>query len=92
MEFLKFAILSLQSGLEGDVLGLGGGAGGVTPGIRNRGSGGDAVSDGISSLAFRRQREANSNVGTGTAYDWLSVLKIDDFIKLYIKNKKKVKK
>lgn len=67
---------SLDNGFEGEIVGLGGGAGGVTPGIRKRGTGGDAVSEGIKSLAFRKQSEANSKQGTGTAYDWLSVLKI----------------
>lgn len=74
MEFLKFAIPSLERGSDGDILGLGGGAGGVTPGIRKSGTGGEAVSEGISNLALRRQREPNSIHGTGTAYDWLSVL------------------
>lgn len=66
---------STDKGLEGEGLGLGGGAGGVTPGIRNKGTGGEAVSEGIRSEAFLRQREANSRDGTGTAYDWLSELK-----------------
>lgn len=72
-------MLSFERGFDGDVLGLGGGAGGVTPGIRKSGSGGEAVSDGISSLALRRHKVANSKHGTGTAYDWLSVLKIKKY-------------
>lgn len=60
-------MLSFDRGFDGDGLGLGGGAGGVTPGIRNNGSGGEAVSEGINNLAFRRHSEANSKHGTGTA-------------------------
>lgn len=69
MPFLNVWIPSPDRGLDGEGLGLGGGAGGVTPGIRNRGTGGEAVSEGMRREAFLRQREANSRDGTGTAYD-----------------------
>lgn len=62
-------------GLDGAKVGLGGGAGGVTPGTKNKGSGGaSASSAGNNALAFRRQKVANSKVGTGMAYEMLSKL------------------
>lgn len=67
---------SSDSGLEGASPGEGGGAGGVIPGIRNSGTGGVACDEGMRREAFLRHNEANSNEGTGTAYDWLSQLKI----------------
>lgn len=58
---------SSATGLEGDILGEGGGAGGVTPGIRNKGTGGAVEDEGIKRKAFRRHKEANSRDGTGMA-------------------------
>lgn len=49
--------------------GEGGGAGGVTPGMSSSGTGEFAVSDGSRRYEFRRHKEANSRVATGTAYD-----------------------
>lgn len=74
MELRRLTKSSGLMELEGAGPGLGGGAGGVMPGLTSRGTGDDTAFEGSSNCAFLRHKVANSNVGTGTAYDWLSVL------------------
>lgn len=45
------------------------------PGFTKSGTGDETEFEGRSNWAFLKQRVANSSVGTGTAYDKLSVLK-----------------
>lgn len=69
MAFFKEAIQSDDKGDDGAGPGLGGGIGGCTPDINKRGIGDEAVSEGNKRYAFLKHKEANSNVGTGTAYE-----------------------
>lgn len=67
MVFRRPIILSFDKGLDGAGPGLGGGAGGVTPGIKRRGTGDEAASEGSNKIALCKHNEANSKVATGTA-------------------------
>lgn len=69
MAFFNSILESMSNGEEGAGPSFGVGAGRATPGLTYTGFGDLSDSEGRSIKAFFRQIDANSKVGTGTAYD-----------------------